>query len=56
MAYGYSNAELDDETSRRIMMFLLLHRYCHLNRFRSLVPVGLELSTLEQLQEYWFGL
>lgn len=48
-AYGY--AEFD--VSRRIMIFLLLHRYCNLNWFFTFLPQPM--TTLQQLEQFWFS-
>ncbi|MCP5047746.1 MAG: phosphotransferase, partial [bacterium] len=52
-SYGYSDGELDDRLSRRIMMFLLLHRYCDLEWFLEFIPSQLQLTELGQLEDYW---
>lgn len=55
-SYGYQKTDLTDELSRRIMIFLLLHRYSNLNWFRTFIPEHQKLKTLEGLETYWYGL
>lgn len=54
-SYGYTDAELTDELSRRIMVLLLLHRYGNLKRFLTLIPPHRQLTTLHQVEQYWFS-
>ena len=54
-AYGYQEAALTDELSRRIMVLLLLHRYGNLRRFLDLLPAGRQFSRLQELEQHWFG-
>jgi hygromycin-B 7''-O-kinase len=54
-AYGYTNAELTPAFGRQLMIGLLLHRYCNLNWFLSLIPAERRGTTLGQLEEFWFG-
>ncbi|NMC43441.1 MAG: phosphotransferase [candidate division Zixibacteria bacterium] len=55
-SYGYADAELTPLLSRQVMMLLLLHRYGNLRRFLGLIPTDLRLTTLSQLEQYWYGL
>jgi hygromycin-B 7''-O-kinase len=54
-SYGYHEAELTEELSRRIMILMLLHRYGNLRKFLGLIPADLGLTELRQLETYWFG-
>ncbi len=54
-SYGYRDAELTGELSRRVMMLLLLHRYGNLRRFLTLIPPELQYSQLRQLEQYWYS-
>jgi len=55
LSYGYADADLTDELRRRIMMWLLLHRYCNLNWFLTLIPENVRVTKLKELERYWFG-
>jgi hypothetical protein len=46
---------LTPDLSRRIMIFLLLHRYGNLRRFLGLIPPDLRFTTLPQLEQYLYG-
>jgi hygromycin-B 7''-O-kinase len=48
-AYGYTEFDV----RRRIMIFLLLHRYCNLNWFFTLLPEPM--TTVDQLAQFWFS-
>lgn len=52
--YGYPTADLTPAFSRRLMAWLLLHRYCNLPWFRNTIPDGLPRDTIRDLQNYWF--
>lgn len=54
-AYGYPAADLTAALSRRIMALLLLHRYSNLTWFLGFIPPHLQLTTVAQLERYWFG-
>ncbi len=54
-AYGYSLGDLDENFSHRIMCYLLLHRYCHLPWFLSLVPKEFSLQSLKEAADFWFS-
>jgi hygromycin-B 7''-O-kinase len=54
-SYGYTDAELTPDLNRRIMIFLLLHRYGNLRRFLGLIPPDLRFTTLPQLEQYLYG-
>lgn len=54
-SYGLPETELTPQLSRRVMMFVLLHRYCDMNWFVSLIPDHFHFETLAQLEKYWFG-
>lgn len=53
--YGYQPGALTAQFSRRIMSWLLLHRYCNLTWFRAALPKNQDLNSLEDLQNFWFG-
>lgn len=55
LSYGYSDAELTDDLSHRIMMLLLLHRYGNLRRFLTLIPPESRYTGLHQLEQYWYS-
>ncbi len=55
LSYGYADSELTDELRRRIMMWLLLHRYSNLNWFLTRIPADVCFTKLEELERYWFG-
>lgn len=54
-SYGYGDSDLTDELSRRIMGFLLLHRYSNLKWFLSFLPPDARLTRLGELEQYWYG-
>ena len=54
-AYGYADKDLDAALSRRLMTWLLLHRYSRLRWFMSLLPAPQQFTTLPQLEQFWFG-
>lgn len=54
-SYGYADSDLTDDLRRRIMMWLLLHRYSNLSWFLTLIPGTSNLTKLEELEQYWFG-
>jgi hygromycin-B 7''-O-kinase len=54
-AYGYRTEDLDREFSRRLMGFMLLHRYSNLTWFLTFLPSGLKAARLEHLEQFWFG-
>lgn len=54
-SYGYTDAELTSELSRRIMALLLLHRYGNIRRFLGFIPPDKNYTTLSQLERYWYG-
>ncbi len=54
LAYGYTPTVLTPEFRRRIMTFLLLHRYSHLTWFMSRIPSDVNPRTLEDLERFWF--
>lgn len=54
---GYGHKTEDPgEWSRRVMAYLLLHRYSNLNWFLHLLPEGHGMTRLEELAEFWFGI
>ncbi len=55
-SYGYDDSDLNDELSRRIMGFLLLHRYSNLKWFLTFLPPEAHLTRLGELERYWYGL
>lgn len=55
-SYGYDANALTPALSRRIMILLLLHRYGNVHRFLNQLPGLPQFSTLEELEQYWFGL
>ncbi|GAK53585.1 predicted protein [Candidatus Moduliflexus flocculans] len=55
LSYGYADSDLTDDLRRRIMMWLLLHRYCNLSWFLTLIPGEFNVTKLEELERYWFG-
>jgi hygromycin-B 7''-O-kinase len=55
-AYGFQQADLTPELSRRIMKWVLLHRYSNLQWFLTLIPEGVPKTKFEHLEQYWFGL
>ena len=55
-SYGYPQSDLTEELTRRIMIFLLLHRYSNLTWFLSLIPHQNKFSKLNQLAHYWYDL
>jgi hygromycin-B 7''-O-kinase len=55
LGYGYADADLTDQLSRRIMALLLLHRYGNVKRFLERLPSNERPATLEQLARYWYG-
>ncbi|MCG8571347.1 MAG: phosphotransferase [Spirochaetes bacterium] len=54
-AYGLSSLEINDQLTRRIMTYLLYHRYCHLDWFRSVAEETKKMKKLEELEQFWFG-
>jgi hygromycin-B 7''-O-kinase len=54
--YGYRCGDLNRELSRRMMGFLLLHRYSNLKWFMASLPDKGGFARLEDLEQYWFGL
>ena len=46
--YGYRPQHLAPELSHRIMAYLLLHRYCHLGHYLTMLPGADNIATLEQ--------
>jgi hygromycin-B 7''-O-kinase len=54
-SYGYAESELTPDLSRRIMKFLLLHRYSNLKWFMTMIPPERNMTALAQLEQYWFG-
>lgn len=54
-AYGGDETDLNAEFSRRVMQWMLLHRYGNLNRFMKMVPHHETFTELDQFVCYWFG-
>lgn len=54
-AYGYQVTDLTDDFRRRLMILLLLHRYCRLSWFLQLIPASYQMTRLAQLEAYWFA-
>ena len=54
-SYGYGDSDLTAELSRRILGFLLLHRYSNLNWFLTFIPANRRFTRLAQLEQYWYG-
>jgi hygromycin-B 7''-O-kinase len=52
--YGYGQRDLGHELSRRLLAWLLLHRYCSLAAYLRTLPAPAH-PTLEDLAERWFG-
>lgn len=50
--YGYNP---DLQYKRRLMAYLLIHKYCNIEWFLNYVPVRAELNTLEDLADTWYG-
>ncbi len=55
LRYGYSDNELTESLSARILCNLLLHRYCNLRSFFAICPPPSSVRSLEQLASFWFG-
>ena len=55
-AYGHCSRDLNRELSRRMMGFLLLHRYANLKWFMTFLPPQSGFARLEDLEQFWFGL
>ena len=55
VSYGYAEADLTAEFSRRIMILMLLHRYSDLSWFLALIPSDRHVTTLAQLEQFWYG-
>jgi hygromycin-B 7''-O-kinase len=55
-SYGYVEKELTADLSRRLMKLLLLHRYSNLKWFMTMIPPELRITTLRQLEQFWFGM
>jgi hygromycin-B 7''-O-kinase len=54
-SYGYGDSDLTAEMSRRIMGFLLLHRYSNLKWFLTFLPPDAHVTRLAELEQYWYG-
>lgn len=54
-SYGFSEKEAAGGLSRRVMAFLLLHRYGNLHRFLGLLPGRARFTTLHELEQHWYG-
>ena len=54
LGYGYTQAELSSELQRRILAYLLLHRYSNMNWYLERIPPKTA-TTLDELAAEWFA-
>lgn len=55
LAYGYRNADLGQALQRKLLAYMLLHRYSNLPWYLSRLPAGHGVSTLDELSRVWWG-
>jgi hygromycin-B 7''-O-kinase len=55
LGYGYKTKDLAPSFSRRIMSWLLLHRYCNLTWFCDTLPKNIPSHHLESLGNFWYA-
>ena len=55
VAYGYRQAELDQNLQRRFMAYTILHRYSRLSWYLSLMPPKEGVITLDDLAGQWWS-
>jgi hygromycin-B 7''-O-kinase len=55
LAYGYAASDLDGALSRRLLAYVLLHRYSNLARYLAMRPPPRGVTTLPALASRWFA-
>ena len=56
LAYGYPESDLGLPLQRRLMAYLLLHRYSNLRWFLDRLPVPRDVTTLDAVAARWFAM
>jgi hygromycin-B 7''-O-kinase len=54
-AYGYTDQDLNEDLTHRLMICTLLHRYSNLPWFLKEAPPPAHVTPLEDLAAFWFG-
>lgn len=56
LAHGYRESDFDLALQRRLMAYLLLHRYSNLRSWLERLPVPRDVTTLDAVAARWYAL